>query len=123
VPVHGRKDSAERSRRERRFRRFDLQFPVRLSFPSNGTDRELDTISQNLSIGGLLLTANESLPPQTRVRLTIEVQDPRLRQPFRLLGEGAVVRVEPLESGVGFAIAIECKHPVKGMENHLPATG
>jgi hypothetical protein len=51
------------------------------------------------------------------------VQDPRLRHPIRLLGKGKVVRVEQMESGTGFVVAIECKRPITEVENHLPATG
>jgi hypothetical protein len=122
MPAHQSQDSAGPYRRERRYRRFDLELPVRLSFPFSGTVHELDTISRNVSIGGLLLRANDSLPPHTRVSLTMDVQGPRLRRPVRLLSEGEVVRVERLESGAGFAIAIECKRPITDMENHLPAS-
>jgi hypothetical protein len=122
MPVHKLQDSGGPYQRERKYRRFDLQFPVHLSFPSSGTVHQLDAISRNVSIGGLLLRANDSLPPHTQVSLTIDVQDPRLRRSFRLLAEGEVVRVERLEPGAEFAIAIECKHPVTEMENHLPAT-
>lgn len=123
MPAHRRQDSCEPYQRERRYRRFDLQFPVHLSFPSSGEVRELSAISRNVSIGGLLLKATNSLPPQTEVSLTIEVKGPRLRRPVRVLGEGQVVRVERLESGAGFAIAIECKRPITEIENHLPAAG
>ena len=123
MPVPTSHDSAGLYSRERRYRRFNLQFPVRLSFPSRGTVRELATISKNVSIGGMLLRSHDSLPPHTQVSLTMDVQDPRIRRPIRLLGEGEVVRVEPLESGAGFAIAIECKRPLAEIENHLPATG
>jgi hypothetical protein len=71
----------------------------------------------------LLLKASDSLPSHTQVSLTIEVEGPQLRRPVRLIGEGQVVRVERLESGDGFAIAIECKRPIAEIENHLPATG
>jgi hypothetical protein len=122
MPVHNFQDSTAPYRRERRYRRFDLQYPVHLSFPSCGTVRELDAISRNVSIGGLLLRANDSLLLHTQVSLSIEVQGPRLRRPVRLVGEGEIVRVERLESA-GFAIAIECKRPIAEIENHLPATG
>jgi len=123
MTVHKTKDPAGPYKRERRYRRFDLQFPVHVTFPSAGTVRELDAISRNVSIGGLLLKAKDSLPPETQVSLTIEVKGPRLRRPVRLVGEGQVVRVERLEPGAGFALAIECKHPIAEIENHLPATG
>jgi len=123
MPVPKNHDSAGPYARERRYRRFTLQFPVCLSFPSRGTVRELRTVSRNVSIGGLLLSATDSLPLHTRVGLTMDVQDLRLRRPVRLQSEGEVVRVERLESGGGFAIAIECKRPLAEIENHLPATG
>lgn len=121
MPVHKRQDFAGPYQRERRYRRFDLEFPVRLRFPFSGTVHELDTISRNVSTGGLLLSANDSPPPHTRVSLTMDVQGPRLRRPVRLLGEGEVVRVERSGSGNGFGIAIECKRPITEIENHLPA--
>jgi PilZ domain-containing protein len=109
--------------KQRRYRRFDLEFPVHLSFPSAGTACELHTISRNVSIGGLLLEAKNPPPTQTQVSLTIEVKGPRLRRSIRLQGEGKVVRVERLKASAGFAIAIECKCPIAEIENHLPATG
>ena len=109
--------------RERRYRRFDLQFPVHLSFSSRGTVHELEAISRNVSIGGLLLRSKDSLPLHTQVSLTMEVQGPQWPRSVQLQSNGEVVRVEPLESGEGFAIAVECKHPITEMENHLTATG
>jgi hypothetical protein len=121
MPSHEQQHSNGPYLRERRYRRFDLQFPVRLTFPSSGAVHKLNAISSNVSIGGLLLRAKDSPPAHTRVSLTLDVQSSRLRRPFRLLGEGEVVRVERLESGAGFAIAIECKQPITEMEDHLPA--
>jgi hypothetical protein len=123
MPVPKSHNSAGPYQRERRYRRFDLQFPVCLSFPSRGTVQELDTISRNVSVGGLLLRSPDSLPSHTRVSLTMDVQGPPLRRPVRLVSEGEVVRVERLESGAGFAVAIECEHPITEMENYLSATG
>lgn len=108
------------SRKERRHPRFDLQFPVLLSFPAGGAVRELAGVSRNISIGGVLLKVDDPVPVRTRVSLTLAVQDPRLRHPVRLLGKGKVVRVERLESGSGFAVAIQCKRPLTEIEN-LPA--
>jgi len=122
MAVHKPQESNGPYLRERRYRRFDLQFPVRLTFPSSGRVHKLNAVSSNVSIGGLLLRAKDSPPAEhTRVSLTMDVQSSRLRRPFRLLGEGEVVRVERLESGAGFAIAIECKQPITEMENYLPA--
>ena len=107
--------------KERRHRRFDLQFPVSLSFPSEGAVRELEGISRNVSIGGLLLKVNDPVPVRTRVSLPMEVQGPWTGRPVRLRGEGEVVRVERLESGAGFAIAIACNRPIAELKQHVPA--
>ncbi len=115
-------DSTAPYRRLRKHRRFDLIFPVHLSFPSGVTVRELDAISRNVSIGGLLLAASDSLPLHTQVNLIMEVRGPRLRSTVRLQSEGEVVRVERLKSAE-FAIAIECKRPIDEIENDLLAKG
>ena len=123
MPSNKHQDSSGPHQEERKYRRFDLQFPVDQSFPSSGTMHELEAISRNVSIGGILLISNDSLPPRTRVSLTMDVRGPGSGRRVRLLGEGDVVRVQRLESGVGFAIAIQCQHPITEMENHLPAIG
>lgn len=58
-----------------------------------------------------MLKANDSIPPDTQVSLTIEVKGSRLRSPVRL-AEGHVVRGNGLEPEAGFAIAIECERPL-----------
>ena len=109
--------------RQRRHQRFDLQFPVCLSFPSAGVVRKLETVSSNVSIGGLLLKARAPIPPRTLVKLTMDVRGPQGRRAVRLQGEGEVVRLEPLEPGDGFAIAIECKKPISEIRGLLPVAG
>lgn len=105
--------------KERRYRRFDLRFPVSLSYPLAGVVRELETVSKNVSVGGLLVTANDQLPLRTAVNLTMNVVGPRFLHPIRLSGEGEVVRVESLGPGAGYAIAVECKQPIKEMEDQF----
>lgn len=105
--------------KERRHRRFDLQFPVCLSFPSGGAVRELAAISENVSIGGLLLKAGDQVPPRTRVSLIMEVKGSG--RPVRLAAKGKVVRVEALGPGAGFAIAVECRPPITQNASSLSA--
>jgi hypothetical protein len=107
--------------KERRYRRFDFQFPVCLSFPSAGVVRKLEAVSKNVSIGGLLLKSGDQIPPHTHVSLTMDVRSPWSSRAVRLLAEGEVVRVEPLGPGAGYAIAVQCKRPIREMEDHLPA--
>lgn len=102
--------------KQRRYRRFNLAFPVFLSFSSEGRVRALETISKNVSTGGLLLRAGRKIPLHTSVNLLMQVQGPAFRRQVRLVGEGEVVRVERLEAQTGFAIAIECKRPIAELE-------
>jgi hypothetical protein len=103
--------------KERKYRRFDLHFPVSLNLPS----QELKAITRNVSIGGLLLNTTDYIPPHTRLTFTMEVRGSVSSRPVHLLGEGEVVRVEPLATGLGFAVAVQCQHPISQMEEHLPA--
>ncbi len=101
----------------RKHRRFDLQFPVSLSFPTGEVARELEGITKNVSVGGLLLNTHEELPLRSHVRLTLQVQGPRLRYPVRLLAEGEVVRVETLRTGVEYAVAVKCNAPLSQFQD------
>ena len=108
-------------RRERKYRRFNLQLPVSLSFRSAGAVRELMSVTKNVSIGGLLLESSDWIPRRTSVSLTIHVRGPWSSRPVRLLGEGKVVRVEEMGPGTGFAIAVECKQPMTEMNEYFSA--
>jgi hypothetical protein len=108
---------------ERKHRRFDLQFPVSIRFPAGQEVRELDAVTQNVSLGGLLLTSSDEVPPRTQVSLTMNVKSPLARRAVRLRGEGRVVRVEMLGAGAGFAIAVECTQSITEMEEYFPAAG
>jgi hypothetical protein len=49
----------------------------------------------------------------------MEVEAPWATRPVRLRGEGEVVRLETLEAGSGFAIAIACNRPLVEVENRI----
>ena len=97
--------------KERRFRRYNLEFPVFLTFSAEEQRRELAAISQNVSTGGLLLRASHQVALHTRVNLTMKVKGRPHGRPLHLEAEGEVVRVERLGLESGYAIAIECEHP------------
>jgi PilZ domain len=107
----------------RRFRRYDLQFPVCVGFPCGGVVRELEAVTRNVSLGGLLLRSRDEVPPQTQVSLTMDVRSPLARRPVRLRGEGVEWSGLVLTSGAGFAIAVECTRSITEMEEHFPAAG
>src|SRR5215471_12826976 len=103
----------------RKYRRFDLQFPVALNFQSNGKLSRLEGVSKNVSVGGMLLSAGAQIPLRTKVRLVIDVASAFAGRPIHLIADGKVVRIEPLANSRGFAIAVECKHPISKMMRHL----
>jgi PilZ domain len=106
---------------ERRYRRFDLHFPVCLRFASRGTMREVEAVTRNVSVGGLLVKSSDRVPARTQVDLTLEVRGPICRRTVRLRSAGRVVRVEALGPGAGFAIAVECTRSIRRIEDHLMA--
>jgi hypothetical protein len=107
----------------RKHRRFELQFPVFLSFPAGGIARELEGISKNVSLGGVLVKTGDQVPLRTKITMTMNVIDPLSRRPVRLHGAGEVVRIEALEQGAGFAIAVKCERPISEIRMHLPQNG
>ena len=116
-------ESASSRFKERKYRRFDLQFPVSMSFAVAGAAREVEAVSKNVSIGGLLLKAGDQVPLQTQVSLVLNVVAASSGRMVRLLGEGEVVRVDPMAAGVGFEIAVACKQPISEMEDAFSVAG
>jgi len=119
----GKVNDGARSRypQERKYRRFNLRYPVRVKFASGDTVAELEAFSRNVSIGGVLLETASMIPQHVPLSFVMTVQGGRILCPIQLRGEGEVVRVEPEESA-GFTIAVECKHPIAHMEDYLTAS-
>jgi PilZ domain len=105
----------------RKYRRFHLECPVRVRFRSGGSATEVETISENVSIHGLLLRSVSMIPEQTTVSFVIKVPAEKTVHPIHLAGQGQVVRVENRGVGASFAIAIGCKTPILQLEETLPA--
>ena len=101
---------------ERKYRRFSLRYPVLVKFASQDSTEELQAVSENVSIGGMLLIAPSSIPQFSSVTFTLTVQDEHVIRPIQLVGEGRVVRVESSTEGKDFAIAVECVHPITELE-------
>jgi hypothetical protein len=98
--------------KERKYRRFDLRYPVHVQVHAGDSASELDAVSRNVSLGGILLEAGTSIPQYCPVTLTMTLQGGHLVRPIQLTAEGRVVRVE--QSNPGFAIAVECSRPLSG---------
>ena len=110
--MHESEHIPERYSAERKYRRFDLQFPVCLDFSSTEGGRRLEGTSRNVSLGGVLISADEKIPLHTAVDCTMELRTDRDGRSLRLLGRGSVVRVEPLAADMGFVIAVEYDRPI-----------
>lgn len=105
----------------RNYRRFDLKFAVRLKFQTGPDTAEIDGISKNVSLGGLLVRSACSIPPQTHVTFVLTVHGQHGLRPVRLVGEGEVVRTEPEQVEEGFAFAVRCNSPVSDLQDYLPS--
>jgi PilZ domain len=106
--------------RERRYRRFPLVCPVCVRFQGANTATEVETISQNVSLGGLLVKSAGMIPEHTSVTFTARLQVEQAVHPLYLAGEGKIVRVEGSRNGATFWIAIECTPPITQLERDLP---
>lgn len=107
---------------ERKYRRFSIRYPVSVRFDLGDSVSELRAISNNVSMGGVLLEADSSIPQHCGVQFIIQIRGHHIVGPTQIVGEGEVVRVEPHHSGVGYAIAVKCKHPIAELRTYLPAS-
>lgn len=105
----------------RTYRRFKLEFPVRLKFQSHSGISEIDTVSRDLSMGGLLVRSAEAVPQCTPVSFVLSVHGVESLRPVYLTGEGEVVRVEFRNDENGYALAIRCSAPVTELKDYLPS--
>jgi hypothetical protein len=107
---------------KRKHRRFIVHYPVHVRFHFGNSVSELEAVSDNVSLGGLLLQADSPLPQSHAVSFIVRVRGHHIVGPKELGGEGEVVRVEPHPSGIGFAIAIECKRAISELEHDLASS-
>lgn len=106
---------------KRKHRRFDLRYPVHVKFALKNSVSELQAISDNISIGGVLLQTEAKIPQHCDVSFTMTVKGHRVIGPTKIVGEGQVVRVEPHHSGMGFAVAVQCKRPISKLKDYFQA--
>lgn len=103
----------------RKYRRFDLQFPVSLFCSAGEVARRIEGTSKNVSLGGLLVNTREQLPLGTKVGLTMELSGRSTRRTIRLSAEGEVVRVEPAHAESDYSIAVKCEGLISELRNRL----
>jgi hypothetical protein len=110
------------NRPERKHRRFSVRYPVQVNFPLGNALSGFQAVSNNVSIGGVLLEADVSIPQHCDVSFIMTVPEHHVVGPIQLVGEGEVVRVESHRPGAGFAIAVRCKRPISQLDDYLPAS-
>jgi hypothetical protein len=104
---------------ERKHRRFNLRYPVDVRFAHGNSTSEIRAISKNISMGGVLLEAESTIPQHCDVTFTMTVLGHHIIGPTQITGEGHVVRIEPHRSKRGFAIAVRCTHPILKLEEFV----
>jgi hypothetical protein len=105
---------------KRKYRRFNLRYPAHLKVSSELVSK-VDTVSTNVSVGGLLLEAPLPIPQFSSVSFVLILQSRQFDLPIELAGEGEVVRVEPI-GPAGFGIAVKCTSPMRKLESFLNPT-
>ncbi len=93
--------------------RFSLRYPIRLEFSSGGKSFELDALTRNLGIGGLLLESPYPIPIDCSVNFTISAEGEQMVRPLEFAGSGEVVRVDPVLPGVGYTVALRYARPIQ----------
>ena len=106
------------ARQERKYRRLKLRYTVHVEFRPSELVSEVDTVSRNVSAGGLLLEAPLLLRQGSSVSFVMIVRGSQFVHPIELAGEGDVVRVEPGGPEAGFGIAVKCTTPIRQIEHY-----
>ena len=99
------------------YRRFPLEYSVPMKFQCGGSAVKVEAISQNVSIGGLLVRSASMIPLHTTVTFAMHAQGEKVIRPICLVGEGKIVRVEKSATDAIFAIAVQCNTPVTHSED------
>jgi PilZ domain len=97
---------------KRKFRRFNLEYLVHVRFPSGNAMAEVDAVTRNISLRGLLVESACLIPYRSPVEFSITLRGGPISRSIELTGAGKVVRVEPGKTADGFGIAVACSHPL-----------
>lgn len=109
-------DSANGSvgEKARRFRRFNIEYPVMVQYQIGGTNAEVEAVTKNVSIGGILIIISSTIviPLHAPIKFRICIRQDKAARCIHLAGEGKVVRVERDENKGEVAIAVKCDVPI-----------
>jgi hypothetical protein len=79
---------------------------------------EVNAVSRNISLGGLLLEVSCPMPDRSPIEFTI-ILGGSIPRSILLSGAGVVVRVEPGNKADTFGIAVACSEPIRQIEEYL----
>ena len=113
VPLDRPERAVPLDRPERKDRRFSVNFSVHVKCHFEDSVSELQTVTKNVSVGGLLLESASPIPQHCPLSFVITVHGGSVIRPIQVLGVGEVVRVESHGPGAGFAIAVKCKRKIQ----------
>lgn len=94
-----------------RIERRELRYPVHLPVSLTLAHKELHTHSENISLGGILLSSGFLIPEGSKVAVAVGLPAPA-RPGMLLSARGKVLRVQPKASG-GFGVAIKLERSFK----------
>lgn len=119
VQSHGNRGPLHSLRRKHR--RFALEFPVRFQLRTGSTSTEVEGVSKNVSLGGLLVRSAVAVPADTPVTVVLTLHAGKSVRPVHLTSDGRVVRLEATVQDGVFMIAVQCNGPMTHPEEeHLP---
>lgn len=104
----------------RKYRRYSLKYPVHVQFSSGNVLYEVDAVSVNVCVGGMLLKAPSIIPEHATVSFLMTLEGGQILRPIQLVGGGHVMRVETDAIGPGFHIAVQCNEPITEIDTYLP---
>jgi len=107
----------------RKHRRYDLRYPVHVTYCTGKTVGHLNAVSKNASIDGMLLEVGSIIPVSSSVSFVITLKSAQLSRSIEIAGEGTVVRVGREPSEAGYEIAIACTRPLAQVEAQFPLAG
>jgi hypothetical protein len=94
-----------------RVERRDIRYPIHLPVSLTLAHKELRTRSENISLGGILLSSAFLIPEGSTVEVAVGLPAPA-RPGMLLSSRGKVLRVQPRPSG-GFVVAVKFQRSFK----------
>ena len=96
----------------RRHSRFLLTSSITLVLKQGTCSQPVDAVTENISLGGILVRVPCPLPEHAKVGFVVDVRGTFQQKGIRLKGTGRVVRLEPGRAPGEFLAAIKCSRPM-----------